>query len=134
MVWRIAVSAIVKFMLGVVLVALLLFWPAGTLAYWQGWVLMGTLFIPMLLAGIVMLWKNPQLLASRLSAKEKQREQDLVVKLSGLMFLAGFVTAGLNYRFGWYLLPKGFTIGAAVVFLAGYGLYAEVLREKHSSP
>lgn len=123
------VSAIAKFLLGVVLVGGLIFLPAGTFAYFNGWLLMGILFIPMFLAGIVMMFKNPDLLKSRLNAKEKQKEQDLVVKLSGLMFLVGFVLAGLGFRFRWYVLPTGVVIGAAVIFLIAYILYAEVLRE-----
>ena len=122
-------SAIIKFLLGVVLVGLLVFLPAGTLSFFGGWLFMGILFIPMFLAGIVMMFKNPALLRSRLDAKEKQKEQDIVIKLSGLMFLAGFVVAGFDFRFGWLTLPKGVTIGAAVVFLLAYVLYAEVLRE-----
>ena len=122
-------QAIVKFTLGVTLVALLVFLPAGALQFFNGWLLMGILFIPMFLAGLVMIFKNPDLLRSRLDAKEKQREQDLVVKLSGLMFLTGFVVAGLGYRFEWYTLPKGVAIGGAVAFLIAYALYAEVLRE-----
>ena len=122
-------SAIIKFLLGVVLVGLLVFLPAGTLSFFGGWLFMGILFLPMFLAGIVMMFKNPDLLRSRLDAKEKQKEQDLVVKLSGLMFLAGFIVAGLDFRFGWLPLPKGVTIGAAVVFILAYVLYAEVLRE-----
>lgn len=90
---------------------------------------MGILFVPMFIAGIVMMIKNPSLLEKRLDAKEKQKEQSLVIKLSGLMFLAGFIVAGLGYRFGWYILPKGAVIGAAVLFLLAYILYAEVLRE-----
>lgn len=122
-------GAITKFLLGVVLVGLLIFLPAGTFAFFGGWLLMGILFVPMFFAGIVMMVKNPALLRSRLDAKEKQKEQSLVVKLSGLMFLAGFVVAGLGVRFGWYTLPAGVSIGAAVVFLLAYVLYAEVLRE-----
>jgi protein-S-isoprenylcysteine O-methyltransferase Ste14 len=122
-------QAVGKFLLGVVLVGVLVFLPAGTLHFWQGWLFMGILFVPMFLAGLVMLKKNPALLQSRLNAKEKEREQSLVVKLSGLMFLAGFIVAGLNFRFGWYTLPKAVSIAAAVVFLASYALYAEVLRE-----
>ena len=90
---------------------------------------MGILFVPMCLAGIVMMFKNPDLLKSRLDAKEKQREQSIVIKLSGLMFLAGFIVAGLDFRFGWLTLPKGVVIVAAIVFLVAYILYAEVLRE-----
>lgn len=126
---KLFLSAIIKFLLGVVLVGLLVFLPAGTLSFFGGWLFMGILFVPMFIAGIVMMFKNPDLLRSRLDAKEKQKEQDLVVKLSGLMFLAGFIVAGLDFRFGWFPLPKGVTIGAAVVFLLAYALYAEVLRE-----
>ena len=97
-------SAIFKFLLGVVLVGVLVFLPAGTLSFFNGWLLMGILFIPMFVAGIVMMCKNPKLLTKRLQAREKQREQSLVVKLSGLMFLAGFILAGLDYRFQWQLL------------------------------
>ena len=122
-------QAIIKFLLGVVLVGLLIFLPAGTLKFFNGWLLMGMLFVPMLVAGIVMIFKNPELLKSRLNAKEKQREQSLVVKLSGLMFVAGFVVAGLGVRFGWYTLPKGVSLTAAIVFIIAYALYAEVLRE-----
>ena len=126
---KLFVSAILKFSLGVVLVGVLIFLPAGTFAFFNGWLFMGILFIPMFLAGLVMMSKNPKLLESRLDAKEKQKEQDLVVKLSGLMFLAGFIVAGLGVRFGWYMLPKPVVIAFAVVFLIAYILYAEVLRE-----
>ena len=122
-------QAIAKFLLGVILVGVLIFLPAGTLSYFNGWLLMGILFVPMFFAGIVMLFKNPNLLKSRLDGKEKQWEQNLVVKLSGLMFLAGFIVAGLGVRFGWYTLPKPVVIAAAVVFLIAYVLYARVLRE-----
>ena len=123
------IQAILKFILGVILVGLLVFVPAGTIAFWNGWLFMGILFIPMFFAGIVMMIKNPELLKKRLNAKEKQREQSMVIKLSGLMFLVGFVIAGLNYRFNWSMLPKSVSIGATVVFLLAYLLYAEVLRE-----
>ena len=122
-------EAITKFLLGVVLVGLLIFLPAGTFAYFQGWLFMGILFVPMFFAGIVMMYKNPSLLKSRLEAKEKQKDQDLVVKLSGLMFLAGFIVAGSGVRFQWYLLSKKSSVIFAVVFIIGYLLYAEVLRE-----
>ncbi len=122
-------SAIAKFTLGVVLIGVLLFLPAGTMRYPQGWLLMGILFIPMFLAGLVMMAKNPALLRSRLNAKEKRGEQSLVVKLSGLMFLVGFIAAGLSFRFDWWMLPQGVSILGAVLFLASYALYAEVLRE-----
>ncbi len=126
---KLFLGAITKFLLGVALVGLLIFLPAGTFSYFNGWLLMGILFVPMLFAGIVMMFKNPDLLKSRLVAKEKQQEQSLVVKLSGLMFLAGFVLAGLGIRFHWYVLPTGVVISAAVVFIIAYILYAEVLRE-----
>ncbi len=126
---KLLIQAITKFLLGVVLVGLLIFWPAGTLSFINGWLLMGILFVPMFLAGIVMVFKNPELLKKRLNAKEKQREQSVVVKLSGLMFLIGFLVAGFGVRFGWYILPKGVTICAVAIFLVAYILYAEVLRE-----
>lgn len=121
-------GAISKFLLGVLLVGALLFLP-GTWSYGHGWLLMGLLFGPMLVAGLVMMIKNPGLLQSRLSAKESQKEQSLVVKCSGLMFVAGFLVAGFGYRLGWYLLPRAVVITGAVIFLVAYGLYAEVLRE-----
>ena len=122
-------EALIKFTAGLILVGLLVFLPAGTISYWQGWLFMGILFVPMFCAGLVMMAKNPNLLRSRLDAKEKQKDQDLVVKLSGLMFLAGFIVAGLGVRFDWYILPKGAVFVAAIVFLVAYVLYAEVLRE-----
>ncbi len=126
---KLFISAITKFLLGIGLVGLLIFLPAGSLSFWGGWLLMGILFIPMFFAGIVMMLKNPDLLKSRLNAKEKRQEQSLVVTLSGLMFVAGFVVAGLGFRFNLYTLPKSVSHGAAVVFLVAYILYAEVLRE-----
>ena len=122
-------SAIIKFLLGVAIVGALIFLPAGTLNYFNGWLLMGLLFIPMFFAGIVMMIKDPNLLSSRLDAKEKLKDQDVVIKLSGLMFLAGFILAGLGVRFNWYILPIGVSIGGAVAFIIAYILYAEVLRE-----
>ncbi len=122
-------QATAKFLLGIVLVGVLVFLPAGSFSYTNGWIFMGLLFVPMLLAGTVMMFRNPELLKKRLNAKEKQKEQSLVVKLSGLMFLAGFIVAGLGFRFGWYTLPKWAVIGASVLFCGAYLLYAEVLRE-----
>lgn len=127
--FKLFVNALFKFVLGVLLVGGLLFWPAGTLRYWNGWLLMAVLFIPMFCAGIVMMCKNPALLHSRLDAKEKQKEQSAVVKLSGLMFMAGFVAAGLGIRFGWLILPGWMSWIGAALFLVAYVLYAEVLRE-----
>ena len=123
------VQAMVKFLLGAALVGLLIFLPAGTWYFANGWLLMGALFIPMFLAGIVMMLKNPALLRSRLNAKEKEADQDLVIKLSGLMFLAGFILAGLDFRFGWSKLPGWVSSLGAVLFLGSYVLFAEVLRE-----
>ena len=126
---KLFMQAITKYLLGVMLVGILIFLPAGTISFFNGWLFMGILFVPMFFAGIVMMFKNPNLLKSRLNAKEKQAEQSVVVKLSGLMFVAGFIVAGLGIRFNWYILPKGITIGAAVIFIVAYILYAEILRE-----
>ena len=126
---KLFVSAILKFLLGVVLVGLLVFLPAGTLNYTGGIIFMSVLFVPMLIAGFVMMAKSPELLAKRLNAKEKEREQSVVVKLSGLMFLVGFILAGLDFRYGWIELPFAVSIVGTVVFLIAYILYAEVLRE-----
>ena len=123
------ISAITKFAAGVVLVGLLIFLPAGTIHYPGGQLLMGILFLPMFLAGIVMMLKNPALLRSRLNAKEKESEQSTVIKLSGLMFLCGFVLAGLDFRFGWSTLPGWVNKLGAVLFLGAYAMFAEVLRE-----
>lgn len=126
---KLFIGAIAKFLLGVLLVGALIFLPAGTFQYFNGWLFLGILFIPMFVAGVIMMFKNPALLKSRLDAKEKQQEQSLVVKLSGLMFLCGFVVAGLGVRFNWYKLPKPVVITATLLFLAAYLIYAEVLRE-----
>lgn len=122
-------QAILKFVLGAILIAALIFIPAGTIRYTNGWLFMGILFIPMFLAGIVMMCKNPELLKKRLNAKEEQSEQQFVIKLSGLMFVLGFVTAGFNFRFGWFMLPDWIVRIAVIVFLLAYLMYAEVLRE-----
>ena len=126
---KLFIGAIAKFLLGVLLVGALIFLPAGTFQYFNGWLFLGVLFIPMFIAGVIMMFKNPALLKSRLDAKEKQREQSLVVKLSGVMFLCGFIVAGLGVRFNWYKLPKPVVITATLLFLAAYLIYAEVLRE-----
>ena len=126
---KLFVQALLKFVLGIVLVGMLIFLPAGNLNYVNGWIFMGVLFAPMFIAGIVMLVKKPELLAKRLNAKEKEAEQSMVVKLSGLMFLAGFIVAGLGVRYNWYMLPEKVVIAASIVFLGGYVMYAEVLRE-----
>ena len=126
---KLFIQAIIKFLIGIILVGVLIFVPAGTIQFFNGWLFMGVLFIPMFLAGIVMMIKNPYLLQKRLDAKETQSDQSLVVKLSGLMFLAGFIVAGLDFRFHWCRLPKFVPICAAIFFLVAYILYAEVLRE-----
>lgn len=126
---RLFLQAIAKFLLGVLLVGLFVFLPAGTLTYFQGWLLMGVLFVPMFVAGIVLMIKNPTLLAKRLSANEKDKKQSVVVKLSGLMFIAGFVLAGLDWRYSWFVLPWWVSIVFTAVFLLGYVMYAFVLRE-----
>ncbi len=122
-------EALVKFACGLLLVGLLIFLPAGTFAYTYGWLLVGLLFGPMLIAGFVMLAKSPELLKKRLDAKEKQGKQKGVVAFSGLMFIAGFVAAGLDFRFGWSTMPAWVVIAASVLFLVAYALYAEVMRE-----
>ena len=122
-------NAISKFLSGLLLVGLLLFLPAGGLAYWQGWLLIGILFVPMFAAGLMMMVKNPELLRKRLRAKEEQAEQKQVIAWSGLMFVAAFVLAGLNFRFGWLVTPRWLVWTAAVLFVLAYLLYAEVLRE-----
>lgn len=122
-------QALIKLLSGFILVGLLIFLPAGSFSYWQGWLLIGTLFVPMTIAGVILLLKNPDLLSKRLDAKEKESEQKTVVALSCLLFIATFVIAGLNWRFGWWLLPDWAVWIAAGLFLGSYILYAEVLRE-----
>ena len=122
-------QALTKFFLGVILLGVLIFVPADSFRFWQGWLLIGILFVPMFIAGLVMLAKNPDLLRKRLNAKEEEKEQKTVVALSGLLFIAAFVVAGLNWRFQWIVLPDWAVWVAAVVFLSCYLLYAEVLRE-----
>ena len=122
-------EAILKFISGVILIGLLLFVPAGTLNYSNGWLFMGLLFIPMFVAGIVMMIKNPKLLKSRINVKEKEKSQKEVLLLSGLMFIIGFIIAGLNYRYNWIQLPNIVVIVASIIFILSYLVYAEVLRE-----
>ena len=122
-------SAVSKYLAGLLLVGLILFLPAGTLDYWNGWLFIGLLFIPMFLLGIILLLKAPQLLEKRLNTKEKEGTQQKVVALSALLFLLGFVIAGLDYRFGWTRVPDWLVIIASVILLVSYGLYGEVMRE-----
>ena len=126
---KLLINALTKFACGLALVGLLIFLPAGTLDYAKGWLLMGLLFVPMLIAGFVLFFKSPAFLARRLDAKEKQAAQKGVVALSGLMFVAGFTVAGLDFRFGWSQMPLPVTVTASVLFLLAYVLYAEVMRE-----
>ena len=123
------IQALVKFFAGVVILGLLIFLPAGSLGYWQGWLFMGILFVPMFVAGLVMMARNPDLLRKRLSAKEEEKEQKIVVAMSGQIFIAVFLVAGFNWRYQWIVLPDWAVWVSAVVFLACYLLYAEVLRE-----
>lgn len=126
---KLLLSALVKFLCGLLLVGLVLFLPAGTLSYPNGWLFMGVLFVPMLTLGVVLFFKSPELLQKRLDNKEKEKAQKGVVAFSGLVFLAGFIVSALDFRFGWSNVPLPLVIAAAVVFLAGYGMYAEVMRE-----
>ena len=126
---KLLINALTKFACGLLLVGLLIFLPAGTLHYAKGWLLMELLFVPMLIAGFVMMAQSPEFLKKRLDAKEKQGTQKGVVALSGLMFVVGFVVAGLDYRFSWSQMPLSVTIIASVLFLTAYALYAEVMRE-----
>ncbi|MBR3487683.1 MAG: isoprenylcysteine carboxylmethyltransferase family protein [Bacteroidales bacterium] len=126
---RLFFQALGKFFLGLVVVGALLFLPAGTLEYWQGWLFVGVLFVPMFVAGIVLMFRQPELLRKRLEAKEEEKEQKWVVALSGMLFIAMFVVAGLNRRYMWWMLPDWAVFAAAGLFLVGYLLYAEVLRE-----
>lgn len=126
---KLCLKALFKFLLGFALVAILLFLPAGTLQYHNGWLFLGLLFIPMLLLGVVLLFKAPALLEKRLQAKEKEDTQKGVVAAAGVLFVAGFVVAGLDFRFGWSHMPAWVVLLAAVVLLVSYALYAEVMRE-----
>ena len=122
-------QALIKFFAGLLIVGLLLFIPAGTFSYWQAWLLIGILFVPMFIAGLIMMKKSPDLLRKRLNVKEEQKEQKKVILLSGMMFLASFIVAGLNFRFKWVVLSDWVSYAAAAVFLIAYVLYAEVLGE-----
>ncbi len=126
---KLFIQAIAKVISGILLVGALLFLPAGSFLYWNAWLQMGILFIPMIVAGFVMMKKSPELLQKRLNAKEEQSEQKTVIILSGLMFLASFIIAGLNFRFKWIVLPDWIVYAATALFLIGYIIYAEVLRE-----
>ena len=126
---KLFIQAMTKFILGFIVIALLLFIPAGTLDYWNAWLFIGILFIPMFMVGIILMIKNPDLLSKRLNSKENESEQKVLLLLGGIMFIGGFIVAGLNYRFQWMIIPKWMIIIATIIFLLAYLLYAEVLRE-----
>ena len=126
---RLFFDAIFKYLLGLILIGLLIFLPAGTFKYTNGWIFMGVLFIPMFIAGIIMMIKNPKLLASRLDVKEKQKNQGIVIKMSGLMFIVGFILAGLDFRFKWLELPSWITYLFSFIFIIFYIMFGEVLSE-----
>ena len=126
---KLFIQAIIKFTLGITIIGILIFAPAQTINYWNGWLLMGLLFMPMFIAGIIMIIKSPNLLEKRLNAKEKEKEQKKVILYSGLMFLSGFIIAGLNYRYNWIMIPNIVVIISSIIFILAYIIYAEVLRE-----
>ena len=122
-------EAILKYLLGLIIVSLLLFIPAGTINYMNGWLFIILLFIPMFIAGIIMFCKNKDLLKSRLNIKEKTNEQKEVVLLSTIMFIVGFIIAGLNYRYKWIILSNTIVVIASIIFIISYILYAIILKE-----
>jgi len=126
---KLFIQAIGKFFSGIFMLSLLLLLPAGTVFYWNAWLLIGILFIPMFIVGIILMFRDPELLRKRLKVKEKETEQKSVIISGGLMFISGFIVAGLDYRYQWSVLPKWLVIVATVIFFAGYLMYAEVLRE-----
>ncbi|MBQ8999696.1 MAG: isoprenylcysteine carboxylmethyltransferase family protein [Clostridium sp.] len=126
---KLFIQAITKFILGFIIIALLLFLPAGTLNYWNAWLFICILFVPMFIVGIILMIKNPNLLRKRLNAKEKESEQEMLLLLGGVMFICGFIVSGLNYRLNWIILPKRIVFIATLIFISTYILYGEVLRE-----
>ncbi len=126
---KLIISALTKYIAGLIMVALMLFLPAGTINYFNGWLFIGLLFVPMFLLGVVLLIKSPQLLEKRLRSKESEDDQKKVVGASLLMFLAGFILSAVDFRFGWTKVSLAVVIAAAIVLLASYALYAEVMRE-----
>ena len=126
---KLFLQAIIKYIFGVLIVGALLFIPANSFKYWNGWLFMGLLFVPMFIAGIFLIIKNPELLRKRLNAREKENEQKWVLLFSGLMFLSGFIIAGLNYRYKWIEIPNIVVIISSILFIISYILYAELLRE-----
>lgn len=126
---KLFIQAIFKFIFGGLIIGCLLFIPAQTFEYWNGWLFMGLLFIPMFIVGILLMIKKPDLLRKRLNAKEQEKQQKNVILSSGLMFIVGFVIAGLNYRYNWIILPNIVVIFSSILFIISYILYGEVLRE-----
>ena len=126
---KLFLSAIIKFLIGFVIVGLLIFIPAGTIKFFNGLLFMGLLFIPMFIGGIILFFLDPLLLKNRLNAKEKESEQKEVLFLSGVMFISGFIVSGLNYRYNWTNMPNFIVVIASVLFIISYILYGEVLRE-----
>ncbi len=126
---KLFISAITKFLIGLLLVGILIFLPAGNISYFNGWLFIGLLFIPMLILGIFLFIKSPELLKKRLNAKETEATQKGVVAISALLFVAGFIVAGLDFRFSWSYVPLPVVIASSVVLLLSYALYAEVMRE-----
>ena len=126
---KLFIQGIVKYIFGVLIMVVLLFVPANSFEYWNGWLFMGLLFIPMFIAGIILMIKNPELLRKRLNAREKEKEQKWVILFSGIMFMSGFIVAGLNYRYKWVEMPNAVIIISSFLFIIAYMLYAEVLRE-----
>jgi protein-S-isoprenylcysteine O-methyltransferase Ste14 len=126
---KLLLNGLIKYISGVIIVGLLIFIPAGNIHFWNGWLLMSILFIPMLIAGIIMYWKAPNLLKRRLNVKEKVGEQKIVIAISGIMFISVFIIAGLNYRYQWVILPNEIVIASSILFIISYLIYGEVLRE-----
>ncbi len=126
---KLLINALVKVISGILMVGILIFLPAGTINYWNGWLLMGILFIPMIIVGFILYFKSPELLEKRLNAKEKVGEQKIVVLASGIMFIGGFILAGFNYRYSWNILPNWVVILFSIIFILSYIMYGEVIRE-----
>ncbi len=126
---KLLLSGVIKYLCGLLLVGAMVFLPAGSFNFWQGWLFMALLFLPILIMGIVLFVKAPALLEKRLNHKEKESTQKGVVACSGIVFMVGFSLGGLDFRFSWSVVPMGITLAACVVFLLGYAMYSEVLRE-----
>lgn len=126
---KLLLNAFIKFLFGLVIIGLLLFIPAGTLHFWNAWLFIALLFIPMLILGIILGIKSPNTLEKRLNSKEKETQQKHIIGLSALTFIGGFIVASLDFKFGWSNLPLWIIVIASILQLIAYGLYAEVIRE-----